>query len=155
MRNRRKKKNGKTNAIVFLTVLLLLILLLILGVLWIGKAKENVDRKLYPYRFGEEIEAAGAEFGVPEAVICAVIRTESSFDPEAVSRTGAKGLMQLMPSTVEWVAWRLGEKEEQERVFEPEFNIRYGTYLLSFLYERFGDWETAFAGYNAGYNRVQ
>lgn len=154
-KRKRKKKNSSASAVAVLLVVLLLILLLILGVLLIGGGKDEAKKKLYPVKYAEEIAAVSEEFGVPEPIICAVVRTESGFDPEAVSRVGAKGLMQLMPATVEWVAWRLNEPEEQDRVFEPVFNLRYGTYLLSFLYERFGDWETAFAGFNAGYGRVQ
>lgn len=116
---------------------------------------DRIERNLYPCHFSEQVEAAAAEFGVPEDVIYAVIRTESNFRQDAVSHAGARGLMQLMPDTYTWIAWRLGEDAEEGEICEPVRNIRYGTYLLSYLYGEFGRWETAYAAYNAGASRVR
>ena len=149
-KRRKKKKDGSANAIRFLGLALLIVLLAIIGVLASRSVREKVERSLYPLRFEAEIRAASEEFGVPVPVLCGVIHTESGFDPEAVSSAGAKGLMQFMPATLEWVAWRLHETADHTRVFEPAYNIRCGAYLLSFLYDRFGAWETADAGSNAG-----
>ena len=154
-KKRKKKKDPSANIIRFLGLALLILVLAIIGVLAAGKIQKQTDLTLYPLRYETEIRAAGTEFDVPLSVICGVIHTESGFDPEAVSSAGARGLMQLMPATLEWIAWRLNEPADQTRVFDPAFNIRYGTYLLSFLYERFGDWETVYAGYNAGHTRVE
>ena len=59
-----------------------------------------------------------------------------------------------MPTTFEYLCSLEGENYEPGMLYDPETNIRFGTYYLSILYERFGVWETAFAAYNAGPSRV-
>jgi soluble lytic murein transglycosylase len=120
------------------------------------------------YRYAEE-------YDVPVEIVFAVIETESHFSVDAQSGVGACGLMQLMPDTYEWIRLRLGEEQEpistdaadsdsiEESsaeegtsvryaggIFDPETNIRYGVYYLSYLYDLFNNWETVYAGYNAG-----
>ena len=129
-------------------------LLLAAYLIWRGFISEAIERRLYPLYYTDVVEASADEFGVPPELVYAVILTESSFDPDAVSSAGAKGLMQLTDDTNEWVAWRLGEEAEPSRIFEPGLNIRRGCYLLSYLYERFGGWNEALAAYNAGVGRV-
>jgi soluble lytic murein transglycosylase len=72
-----------------------------------------------------------------------------------VSRVGAAGLMQLMPDTFNWLLSKTGESYTLEDLWDPAVNIRYGTMLLAVLYEEFGQWNTAYAAYNAGLNRVR
>ena len=89
-------------------------------------------------------------------MILAVIRAESSFDPNAVSRVGAKGLMQLMPDTFSWLCKEaLNEPHNAQKIEDPATNVRYGTYYLSYLYEKFGSWRVALAAYNAGEGRAK
>ena len=98
---------------------------------------------------------AAREFNVPAALVLAVIRTESDFRKNALSDAGAIGLMQLMPQTFSYLSEeKLKESLSPLQIWDPEINIRYGTYYLSYLYERFGSWETALAAYNAGEGRV-
>ena len=129
-------------------------LLLAAYLIWRGFISEAIERRLYPLYYADVVEASADEFGLPPELVYAVILTESSFDADAVSSAGAKGLMQLTDDTNEWVAWRLGEESEPSRIFEPGLNIRRGCYLLSYLYERFGGWNEAHAAYNAGVGRV-
>ncbi len=118
--------------------------------LWDTFGREQVELQKHPIEYGDIVAACSAEFGVPEEMIFAVIHTESNFDPEAVSRAGAKGLMQIVEPTNEWIAFRMGEEPMNERLFEPEFSIRRGTWLLSYTYNKYGSWEVALAAYNAG-----
>ncbi|GAA4862041.1 lytic transglycosylase domain-containing protein [Luteimonas vadosa] len=97
--------------------------------------------------YQNEVKAAAAEFGVEEAVIRAIMHAESAFKPNALSRVGAQGLMQLMPAT----ARRFGVSN----AFDPQQNIRGGTKYLSWLLKRFnGNLTLAAAGYNAGEGAV-
>ncbi len=94
------------------------------------------------------ISEASAEYGVPKNLIKAVISCESSFNPNAVSSSGAVGLMQLMPAT----ARSLGVTNS----YDPRQNIMGGTKYLSSLIKNFdGDLILAMAGYNMGGNRVK
>ena len=93
------------------------------------------------------IQKAGAKYNVPEKLINSVIRTESAFNPKAVSKAGAMGLMQLMPQT----AKEYGVTD----AFDPKQNIFAGTKHLRGLMDRFkGDLPLSLAAYNAGARRV-
>lgn len=97
--------------------------------------------------YAAEIRAAAAQHGVDEAVVRAIIHAESSFNPNAISRVGAQGLMQLMPAT----ARRFGVGN----AFDPAQNIRGGVEYLAWLLKRYnGDLTLAAAGYNAGEGAV-
>jgi soluble lytic murein transglycosylase-like protein len=96
-----------------------------------------------PRPYSREIADAAARYAVPERLIWAVIRVESDFNHRAVSRTGARGLMQLMPET----AAALGVRNS----FDPRENIDGGTRHLRSLMVRFRyDVRLAVAAYNAG-----
>ena len=114
----------------------------------------SLDKRLHPREFSEYVEQYSLEYRVPESIIYAVIKCESSFDSAAVSKSGAIGLMQLMPKTFTYLTEKLGEDYEAGMLYDPKTNIKYGTYYLSMLYERFGIWETVFAAYNCGPSRV-
>jgi soluble lytic murein transglycosylase-like protein len=99
-----------------------------------------------PYR--ELVEAAAARYGVDADLITSVIAVESNFDPKAVSRKNARGLMQLLPET----AARLGVKN----IDDPQENIDGGTRYLRELLEKYKyDLVLTLAAYNAGPERVQ
>jgi soluble lytic murein transglycosylase-like protein len=92
--------------------------------------------------YGAYINSAAKATSLDPALIYSVIKVESGGDPKAVSRAGAKGLMQLTDST----ATELGVKE----VFDPEQNIKAGSRYLGGLIKRFGTLELGLAAYNAG-----
>ena len=97
------------------------------------------------------------EFDIDPCYIFAVIRTESSFVEDAESEVGARGLMQIMPDAFDWIQFKLGGDDGLtfDDMYTPEHNIRYGTYMLSYLYEDFGSYELASAAYHQGMNAVQ
>jgi len=98
-------------------------------------------------RFERVINAYARVYGLSPELLHAVIRTESAYNHEAVSRAGAEGLMQLMPGT----AARYGVKDS----FNPVENVRGGAAYLRDLLDLFGqDLRLALAGYNAGENAV-
>jgi hypothetical protein len=99
-------------------------------------------------RYSEPIREAAALYQIPEALVRAVIRCESDYDPKVVSRAGAKGLMQLMPSVEQDM--RVGD------IWDPRQNILGGTRLLRVLANRFGgDLVRTIAGYHAGAGAVE
>ena len=113
-------------------------------------------RAVYPLEHEEVVTAYAEQFELPPSLIYAVIQTESHFREDAVSSAGAKGLMQLMDGTYEWIQTKLpGDPEPADRIFEPEVNIRCGCKLLSVLYGQFDNTETVLAAYNAGIGTVQ
>ncbi len=97
-------------------------------------------------KFGQYIDEAAGETKIDSTVIASVIRAESGGDPKAVSRAGAKGLMQLIDGT----ARDLNVKD----VFDPRENIKAGSRYLRQMLDRFGDLDTALAAYNAGPGNV-
>ncbi len=97
--------------------------------------------------YAAEIRAAATQHGVDEAIVRAIIHAESSFNPNARSRVGAQGLMQLMPPT----ARRFGVSN----AYDPTQNIHGGVQYLAWLLKRYnGDLTLAAAGYNAGEGAV-
>lgn len=116
-----------------------------------GTCRKGVDWQrtpLKPGAFDAEIRAASESFGVDHALVRAIMHAESWFEPEAVSRSGAQGLMQLMPATQR----RFGVRNP----FDPLDNITAGVAYLAWLNEEFGgDLNRIIAAYNAGENAVR
>ena len=98
--------------------------------------------------FRSIIRTAAVKYQVDPALIHAIILAESSYNPRAISKKGAKGLMQLMPST----AAALGVKD----AFDPEHNVNGGVKYLRHLLDHFGgDLQLSVAAYNAGIHKVK
>lgn len=139
----------------YLKLLLFLVSSVILC-MFLAECTEEFRREQRMLRFFEAAEISSAEFSVPLPMILSVMETESDFRPEAVSDAGACGLMQIMPSTFTFLQdEQFHEDLPDNAIFDPTVNIRYGTYYLSYLYDKFGDWPPALAAYNAGEGRVQ
>lgn len=128
--------------------LIVLMVFTLLTVIYFGSV--SILKTLYPRHYIEIVEIEGQKNNLSEEFVFAVIKCESGFDPEAISYLDAKGLMQIMPDTFDWLQWRLGEELPEESLFEPETAIRYGCYLYGYLKEKFGNEETAVAAYHAG-----
>lgn len=125
-----------------------------------GLAKYGFDRYYhgaYPMKYTELIDAACEEKGLDRALVYAVVRTESGFDPRARSNVGAQGLMQLMPDAFDWVQMRKGggEAPKGEDCFDPATNIEYGTSMLRILLDEFGTVENVLCAYHAGWGSAK
>ena len=90
------------------------------------------------------------EYAENPALAFAVIKAESGFSERAESKAGAIGLMQLMPSTAQFVCEQNRIEYSYERLFEGEYNVTIGCKYLNYLLSRFSDVKTAVAAYNAG-----
>ena len=113
-------------------------------------------RAVYPIRYEDIVTECAAEYELPPSLIYAVIHTESHFKEDAVSRVGAKGLMQLMDATFEWIQEQhFDEPISVDRILEPSVNIHSGSKLLAVLRTMFTHTETALAAYNAGSGTVK
>ena len=92
--------------------------------------------------------------GLDSDLVYAVIKAESSFNEKAKSNVGAVGLMQLLPSTAEFVCQMNGIDFQSEQLTDGAYNVRLGCLYLKYLLDRFGAVETALAAYNAGEGTV-
>ncbi len=97
----------------------------------------------------------GEEFRIDPRLVLAVIRAESSFDPNDVSPSGAVGLMQITMSTYVDIKGDIGLSEEFEALYDPEFNIKCGTYYLHWVDERIDGIAEIAASYTSGVDTVQ
>ncbi len=117
--------------------------------------RTSVEKLIYPIKYEAEILDASEKYSLSPEFIAAVIYTESKFDETAESSAGAKGLMQLMPNTFLWLSEKRGEGNTESDILNPETNIDYGCFYLSWIDEYLaGDIYTAAAAYNAGMGRV-
>jgi soluble lytic murein transglycosylase len=115
-----------------------------------------VLRSAYPDDFYPLVERYSAQNGLPIPLVLGVIHTESRFRPGVVSSAGARGLMQITEETFEWAKWRMQDDQtEYDDLYDPESNIRYGTFILSLLLDEFGGPDEALAAYHAGWGSVK
>jgi len=113
---------------------------------------------IYPLKYEDEITTSAARHNVDPYLVAAVIRTESGWDPDALSHRGARGLMQLMPETAQDMVTKGlvdGGSFSAENLEDPATNIEFGCAYLSYLGTYFnGATDRAIAAYNAGMGNV-
>lgn len=149
---RRKRITGGPSK--YLRISIIIGLAILLG-LWFLNS-QGFRRNLYPINHQETIVKHAATQKIDPLLVAAVIRTESKFHSNATSRSGALGLMQIMPETAQWIAEQRGDKDfRKELLFEPDLNIEYGTWYIANLGKEFdGDLVLVIAAYNAGRGNV-
>jgi soluble lytic murein transglycosylase len=109
----------------------------------------------YPLSYEDVIVGHAENYDLDAALIAAVIYRESKFDSDAESSSGAIGLMQLLPSTAEGIALNTGGSRFVVRdLYDPEINVRYGSFYLRRLLRKYDDRRLALAAYNAGQRNV-
>ncbi|MBQ8965265.1 lytic transglycosylase domain-containing protein [Ruminococcus sp.] len=122
-----------------------------------NKTEEYVPNGFtYPTEYEEYVIKYSEEFDVDPVLVFSVIKVESNFQPNATSSVGARGLMQLMEDAYDWVKFRLDDDSESyDDMYDPETNIRYGAYYLSFLMERYDNSiDLTAAAYHCGMGQV-
>ncbi len=149
-------KKRKNRRYFFAVTSLILITVLLFGNAAYKAAREKYLLYNYPMKYEEYVEKYSKENGVDKFLIYAIIKTESNFNSDAVSNVGARGLMQIMDETFQWVRYRLSDSDETQygTMFDPEQNIRYGSYLIGYLLNYFGSMDEAICAYHAGVGSV-
>ncbi len=134
------------------------LLLIIIGIfIFVFVNLDDLNKKFfYPTNYSEYVEVYSSKNDMDKYLIYAIIKTESGFNADAESNVGARGLMQLMEDTFDWVKFRMSDDSNisYDDMYDPECNIKYGTYLIMLLYEEYGDYETAIAAYHTGRGNV-
>ncbi len=109
---------------------------------------------LYPLHYKDIILKYSKEYGVDPAIVFAIMREESHYDKNIRSPVNAVGLMQIMPSTADWLSPHIGIKRSEIDLTNPDQNIKFGVYYIKFIMNRVYDTELIMAGYNAGHGRA-
>ncbi len=132
-----------------------LALLILLGAAVLPSLKHAARELTLPMRHEEIIREQAREKGVPADLIAGVIYAESKFSDQT-SHAGARGLMQVTPATARAIALRTGGTAfREDDLSDPDVNIRYGTWYLRNLLDRYGEnVMLALAAYNAGQGNV-
>lgn len=108
----------------------------------------------YPLKFENEINIYSKKYQLESSFVAAIINTESSFKPDAKSKSGAEGLMQLMPSTAQFVAQKYRIPFDDKNLFDVHKNIEIGCCYLRYLFDKFDDKRTVLFAYNSGEGNV-
>ncbi len=158
--NRGKKGNKKKKSNVIIWCIILAVLLGA-AVFTTSNYHEQIREKLqssqYPQSYSEYVEKSAKKYDLEPALVYAVIRTESNFNPNAKSAAGAHGLMQITDDTFEHYRSLREETETYtaDALYDPEVNIDYGCHILRDHLNIFGDERAAVAAYNAGPGNVE
>ena len=113
-------------------------------------------RTRYPLEYAHIVRGHARNHDLDPALLAAVVYVESRFDPNARSEAGAVGLMQLLPATAKGIALRTGgTRFVVADLRDPEINVRYGSWYLDHLRDRYGDTNLALAAYHAGQGNVE
>ncbi len=146
------KKQKKKRARIFIPIIL--IAALVLGIFGYF-AYQKLIYEFYPLKYQSYVEKYSRDNNIDKYLVYAVIKTESGFDPEAVSNVGARGLMQIMEDTFDWIKYKLDDENTvYNDMFTPKKNIEYGCALLGILYDEFGSVAATAAAYHAGRGKV-
>lgn len=104
----------------------------------------------YPRQYNDTVIACYYEYGVPVSIIYADIKIASDYNSGLVSEDGRIGLMQITRDEYDILADELGIATDSGLLFEPKTNLNIGTYKLSKLYAKYGNWRTVYAAIYAG-----
>ena len=138
-------------------ILALLLVLALAGTLLLSAFRDKIEHWEYPQRFTEYVEYYAGKYGIDPMILYAFIRTESNFDPNADSDAGARGLMQITEVTFDWIKMKIAPTESLtfDDLYDPETNIRFGSYFVSYCLDRYtGHLATAAAAYHSGVGTV-
>jgi len=115
-----------------------------------------IPKYIYPTKYIEYVNKYADEYNLEKPFVFAVIKAESGFNQNNRSKTGARGLMQIMPDTGEWAAEKIGiDNYSDDMLYDPDINIHIGCWYLRYLLDMYDEnLSTALAAYNAGCGTV-
>ena len=154
------KKTGKSPERLrrfWLRMAAVLLVLLVLGSAFVISSHEEIEQWEYPRKYSDLVEYYAGKYSLDEKMLYAVIRTESNFNPKAESNAGARGLMQITEVTFDWIKSKIAPTEDLtfDSLYDPETNIRFGCYFVSYCLLRYqDDLATAAAAYHSGWGTV-
>lgn len=138
-------------------LLVLLLVLLVAGTVLFAAFQDRIERWEYPIEYSEYVTYYADKYDLDPLMLYAFIRTESNFNPKADSDAGARGLMQITEVTFDWIKTKIAPTEDLtfEDLYDPETNIRFGSYFVSYCLLRYqDDLATAAAAYHSGWGTV-
>ena len=137
-------------------LLILVLTTVILAVLYIALLRPFILKLRYKLSYEDSILFYSQEFEIDPSLVAAVIFCESGYNPNAISRVGAMGLMQLMPATAKEIAQYIGmEDYSDDMLRDPETSIKFGCYYLSQMMSEFSSVTNTLSAYNAGPGRTR
>ncbi len=156
-RSRRRSLRKKSPVKRVAALCVIAALLIALGVYYVVQYRRHLIYAQYPLRYKDLIVRMAGEYDLEPWHVAAVIRCESSFDPNATSNVGARGLMQIMPDTGEWLAGKFKEADgfNPDSLYDPETNVKYACWYLRWLMNRYDrDLVLVTSAYHAGHGTV-
>lgn len=114
-----------------------------------------VNNHFYPMTYKDEIINLSNKYNIEASLISSIANVESGMKSDAKSNKGALGIMQLMPTTAEWLANKMGVEYSEEKLYEADYNLELGSYYISYLKGLFDNEENVICAYNAGQGNVK
>lgn len=133
-------------------IIILSVIIILGGVIYLEGGR--VKSLLYPRKYSVYVEKYAEQYNIDENLVYSIIKAESKFKEDALSRRGAKGLMQIADITRDWAIEQL-ELSDDIDIYDPETNIRIGCWYLNTLYKEFGKIDLVIAAYNGGSGNVK
>ena len=144
------------NKITKILLVCITVIILMLTLYKVLNIEEKILKYLYPIKFEEYVYKYSNELQIDPMLTFAIIKTESNFNKDVISKSGAIGLMQLMESTAKEQARKLNIEYSKEVLYEAEVNLKIGLNYFNTLLDYYNqNYILAFAAYNAGLGNVQ
>mgnify|MGYP001156314709 CR=1 FL=1 len=131
--------------------------LLLAAITLLNRGSDTVMNTAYPRKYDEYVTYYAGKYQIDPYILYSIIRTESNFNPQAESNVGARGLMQITEITFDWIKTKIAPDEPLtfDDLYDPEVNIRFGSYFISYCLQRYDDdLATAAAAYHSGLGTV-
>lgn len=110
----------------------------------------------FPLKYYNEVDQISKKYNIKKEIVFSIIKVESNFNEKAISKKGAIGLMQIMPSTADWVIEEMLEKDKKYNIYEVKDNIEVGVVYYIYLNNKFdSNFINVTAAYNAGESRIK